>query len=368
MTERREIILLVALCVAALGGAAASLGPRLRAVEATPTAALAVAAETPDNKNWLAVAPGRVEPRSGEIRIAAAITGRIGEVLVKVNDKVFPGEPLIRLVDDELRARQPAAEAQIAMRKRARNDQGASGRTATRRDAEDAIADTERAVVDARAAVDKAAIARRAGNGSEQDLEAARGGLRRSLERLSQRKDELRRLEAESGTPLPNALEGQLLVARAELIGIEAAIEKMTIRAPIAGTVLQINARMGELAAPSVEQPLVAMGDTSGLRVRAEVDERDFGEIAVGQAVTVRAPAFREREFTGKVASIAPIVQASRIASRDQRNLTDVSVAEVVVDLAQGAPLAVGMKVDVYFPRDGRNAQSSPLRTTIGEK
>jgi len=66
----------------------------------------------------------------------------------------------------------------------------------------------------------------------------------------------------------------------------------------------------------------------------------------------VRSAAFRDREFAGKVLSISPIVQSSRISSRDQRNLTDVSVAEVVVDLAEPEPLAVGMKVDVYFRYD----------------
>ena len=88
------------------------------------------------------------------------------------------------------------------------------------------------------------------------------------------------------------------------------------------------------------------------LRLRAELDERDFGGIKIGQTVLVRSAAFREREFAGKVLSIAPIVQSSRISSRDQRNLTDVSVAEVIVDLAEPGPLTVGMKVDVYFRRD----------------
>jgi hypothetical protein len=54
------------------------------------------AAEAPEDKGWQAVAPGRVEPWSGEIKIAAAVVGRIGEVLVGVNDKVFAGEVLVR--------------------------------------------------------------------------------------------------------------------------------------------------------------------------------------------------------------------------------------------------------------------------------
>jgi HlyD family secretion protein len=89
------------------------------------------------------------------------------------------------------------------------------------------------------------------------------------------------------------------------------------------------------------------------LRVRAEIDERDYGAIKVGQRVVVRSAAFRGRDVAGTVSSIAPIIDAGRIGARGQRNLTDVNVAEVVVDLAETGPLAVGMKVDVYFAREG---------------
>ena len=348
ITPRQSIIILVAACVLAVAAAVASLAPGIGAWEM----ARAAGVEAPDSKLWQAVAPGRVEPLSGEIKIVAPVVGRIGEVLVKVNDKVFAGEPLIRLEDDEIRARLLVAQAQIALRKRARNDQHPSSKAANRRQAEDAVADSERAVVEAWSALDKAAAAKRAGNGSNSDIDGSRARLTRAQDRLKQQRAELRRIEAETGTPLPSQTEGQLNIARAELLGVEAAIEKMTIRAATAGTVLQINAKAGELAASSAAQPLVLLGDISAMRVRAELDERDFGKINIGQTVLVRAAAFREHEFAGKVVSIAPIVQPARISSRDQRNLTDVAVAEVVVDLAEPGSLAVGMRVDVYFRYD----------------
>ena len=77
---------------------------------------------TDDPKRWQAVAPGRVEPWSGEVKITAAAMGAIGELLVKPNDKVFAGELLIRLRDEEVVTRVATAEAQVAMRKRARKD------------------------------------------------------------------------------------------------------------------------------------------------------------------------------------------------------------------------------------------------------
>jgi len=326
-------------CLLALAAVIAMLAPRI------PDREAARAAGTEDDKRWQAVAPGQVEPRSGEINIAAPVMGRISEVLVRANDTVFAGEALLRLEDDEARARLASAEAQVGMRKRLRNEQ--SSRTADRRKAEDAVADTERAVAEARLALDKAAAAKRAGGGSQASLDTARAASARAQDRLKQQRDELREIEAEA--PLPNQTEGQLAIARSELTTAEAALDKMTIRAPIAGKVLQVNAKPGELASPSAAQPLVLLGDVSALRVRAEVDEHDFGEIKIGQPAVVRAEAVRGREFAGKVSAIAPIVQPGRINARGPRNLTDVNVVEVLVDLTEPGPLAVGMKADVYF-------------------
>jgi HlyD family secretion protein len=332
----------------AAAGIAFNLGASVRGVHAEE------AARAADEKNWQAVAPGRVEPVSGEIKIAAPLAGVIAEVPVQTGDKVVAGELLVRLRDKEVQARIANAQAQIAMRKRARNDQAPSSRAGERRKAEDAVSDGEKAVVEAQAAFDKTARDRRAGGASDSDLEAARAVLSRARDQRKQLRAELRKLEADPATPLPTPNEGQLNIARTELWAAEAASEKLSIRAPISATVLQVNAKPGELAIPSATQPLLLLGDVSALRVRAELDERDFGEIMIGQAVSVRPAAFRGREFAGKVYSIAPLVGPSR-SSRGQRNQTDVDVVEVLVDLTEPRPLAVGMKVDVYFRYD--NAQ-----------
>jgi HlyD family secretion protein len=342
---KRTAALSIVLGLAALVGVRDVPAPGLRAQEASHPAG----AQAPAEKRWRAVAPGRVEPVSGQIRIAASALGRIDEVLVKINDKVFAGEPLIRLDDEEARARLAAADAQVAFHKRQRDHQSASSRASDRRDAEDSVADAEKSLAEAQSAVDKVAAARRAGGGPDADLDKARAALSIAQNRLVQSRAELRRMEPDA--PLPTQTEGELAVARAEHAVAAATMGRLTVRAPIASTVLQVNARRGELASPA--QPLLVVGDISALRVRAEVDERDYAQIRIGQGVTVRADAFGAREFAGKVASIAPLVEPSSINARGLRTLTDVNVVEVMVDMAEPGLLAVGMKVDVYFSSDG---------------
>jgi len=343
ITPKVKTALLAALNLGVLAISLAVPAARTPALAQARAATIDTAGEQP----WLAVAPGRVEPLSGLIRIAAPVMGVISEVLVKANDTVFAGEPLIRLLDQEARARLATAEAQVGLRRRTRNKESASSGAAARRRAEDAVTDAEMSVSEARSLVDKAAIERRAGRGSDADVNAARSGLTRAQDRLTKQKAELGRIEDDA--PLPTQAEGQLNIARSELLAVQAVTEKMTIRAPIDGTILQINARPGELASPSSTPPLVLIGNVSALRVRAEVDERDIEKIKVGQAVLVRPAAFRGREIAGTVSFIAPLVEAGRHNALGQRNMTDVDVVEVLVDLGEPGPLLAGMKVDVYF-------------------
>lgn len=303
-------------------------------------------------KQWAAVALGRVEPRSREIRLAATTAGRIIEVLVKPNDTVFAGELLVRLDDVEAQARVVMAAARAGASERARDDQSAPRGSGERRRAEDTLAEAEQGHVAARDALDAAVMVRRRSGGAEMMIGPARERYAQAQARLRRAQDDLARIRAGADTPLPNRTEADWLAGRAELTVADAGLERTRLRAPIDGTVLQVAARPGEITTPTAERPLVALGDLTGLRVRAELDERDIGQVKVDQAVTVRANAFPGRDFRGNVTSIAQTVGPGGMTARGPRRQSDIDVLEVTIDLADPGPLKVGMQVDVYFSRD----------------
>jgi HlyD family secretion protein len=348
--SKRNMVIAGGLSLLTLAAAAAVITQGLYGGPRATTAASAQQSE----KRWLAVAPGRVEPPSGIIKVAAPAIGIVSKVLVKVNDTVFAGEPMILLNDDEIQARYTAAEAQAGMRRRLRDEQAATGKALDRRKAEDSAADAETAVFDAQAAVDRAAAQWRATGASADGLTTARAALARAQDELAKRQAALRAIDA----PLLTPNEAQVVSARGDLALARVNLEKLRIRAPIDGTVLQININPGELAAPSSPQPLVLVANLSTLNVRAELDERDVAEIKVGQAALVRAAAFPGKEFAGTVTSIAPLVEASRLGSRGPGNRSDVDAVEAVVKLTQPGPLAAGMKVDVYFSQGNADAKT----------
>lgn len=332
--------------LATLAGAAAAGVQFGRSSAAEPIGAFEPArAGTSEQKRWETVAPGRVESSSREIKISSAILAPIAEVLVHINDAVSAGDLLIRLDDDEALARLALAEAQVEDRRRARDD--AAQPAAEQVKAADRVAASERAVAAARAVLDRILAARRADAASEADLANARSALLDAQERLKQARERLHQLHAAQNAPLASRTETALAVARAEWTIAQKALERTRIRAPIAGTILQVQAKVGEMASPSSE--LAILGDRSSLRVRAELNEHDVGKVTIGQRAVVRADAFRGRDFEGRVSAIAPIVAPGRIGSRGAQALRDTEVVEVLVDLTDASLLVVGLRVDVFF-------------------
>jgi HlyD family secretion protein len=314
---------------------------------------------------WAASAPGRVEPAGGEIRMSALVPGRVAEVLAGVNDKVAAGDLLVRLADEDLMAGVNAKRAEVAVRKRDRDNETVGRAAQDRRTAEDRFADAERQLAFAREDLDRALKVKRTGSGANADLAKVREAVAKATDQVEQTRTALRKALANADTPPPTRLEAALTAARAELSLAEAALERTRIRAPSAGNVLQINARVGETVAPSPENLLVVVGDVSSLRVRAEFEERDIGKVRVGQGAVVRSDAFPGKDFEGTVSSLARSLGPSKLGQRGPRRPTDIDVLEVIIDLTGQPPLLPGMRVDVFLKAEAAMSPAAALTPVL---
>jgi HlyD family secretion protein len=318
-----------------------------------------------EHTNWAASATGRVEPKSGEVRIAADAPGRIDAVAVDINDRVRDGDLLVKLDDSAALAKVKGATAQAASAERTRNEEDARGLAADRRNAEDGVADAERAVFDARQAFDQAQLDKRNGanNVTSEAVNKARNELETAQKKLTTERANLDKVTSKSGMPLQTAREAALAAARAELSLAEVAVEHTRVRAPFDGIVLNVFAKEGEIATPSPENTLLMFGDLSALKVRAEVEERDTAKVRVGQQVIVRADAYPDQDFEGRVASTAQSLSSPRIATRGPRRPNDVEVLEVLIDLDGLPPLLTGMRVDVFFKHEATASTTATSST-----
>ncbi len=325
--------------------------------------AFADTASPPAAPQWAASATGRVEPKDGEIRIATQVPGKIAEVLAKTNDKVEAGDLLLRLDDQDIYVRIAASVAEVGVRERELTEEPATGLALERQKAEDAVAKAQRAVFAAHEAADAVARAFRAGSASAEALAAERAKVVDAVAKLDAERANLNTVNGKSGMPLTTRLESSLATARAELTGAEIALERTRVRAPSSGTVLNMIAKPGETAVPSPESAVLVFGDLSGLRVRAEVEERDAAKVRVGQKVVVKADAFPDKEFEGQVTSISQSLGAPRIATRGPRRPNDVEVVEVMVGLDGNPPLFTGMRVDTFFKLETTASSARPGKT-----
>ena len=136
------------------------------------------------SSQWAASATGRVEPKDGEVRIASQVPGRIVEVLAKTNDKVQAGDLLLRLDDQDIYVKIAAAVAEVGVRVREREEEKVTGLALERRNAEDAVADAERALFAARESFDALCVQLKS-DGGNADAVASRARAKSTPQRPS---------------------------------------------------------------------------------------------------------------------------------------------------------------------------------------
>ncbi|MFN2397046.1 MAG: efflux RND transporter periplasmic adaptor subunit [Gemmatimonadaceae bacterium] len=112
--------------------------------------------------------------------------------------------------------------------------------------------------------------------------------------------------------------QAQLVRARASLDLSQQRLEDATVRAPIAGTVIDKTVSLGQVITSATGAfgggtTLLKMADLSQVRVRAMVNETDIGNVKAGQQATVIVDAYPTRPFQGTVEKIEPqaVVQQS---------------------------------------------------------
>jgi len=120
----------------------------------------------------------------------------------------------------------------------------------------------------------------------------------------------LERLQAGPDSTQVQILERELLLAQLALEEARSELDRTYIRAPFAGTVVEMGAREGEMA--GAYSALARLADLRQLQIRARIDEIDVGWVAPGQAVTVTLDAFPGRPLRGTVQEIAPAVTIDR--------------------------------------------------------
>ena len=135
----------------------------------------------------------------------------------------------------------------------------------------------------------------------------------------------------------------QLVRAEVFLENAKIALDDTSVRSPIAGTVISRPAEVGQVITSPTSAVgggtlLMEMADLNNVRVRALIDEIDIGKITIGQEVTLKVSAYRDKKFVGVVSKIEPM-------SKIDQNVT---TFPVLIDIEnKDNLLLIGMNTDV---------------------
>lgn len=262
---------------------------------------------------------GIVEPASEIIDIGTALAGLVTELHVRPGQFVDKGAPLFVVDDRAARARLLEANAAIG-------EARAAIAEAT------SVRNTAREQLDLYAAIgDPAAVSR-------SEVIRAEGDNKAAVTRLELARARLAAAQAAAGS------------ARTEL-------ERLTVRAPIAGEILAVNIRPGEYVSTmgGNSEPFIRMGETRPLHIRIDIDEDDATRLALGKPAIVSPRGAAERRFEAVFVRAEPLVVPKRSLTNSAQERVDVRVLQVIYALPEKArgTFRVGQQVDAFIPATG---------------
>jgi multidrug efflux pump subunit AcrA (membrane-fusion protein) len=240
--------------------------------------------------------------------VAPQTSGKVVALGVDIGTYVRRGQMLVKLDDAELKLRVEQALAQVEQAK------------ASLRQAEEKIGlrpgqafDPNRVaeVGAARAALD---LADKNLVRAEKLIES--GDVSRSFyDEQRSRRDQLKE-QYEAAVAQARQNYAGVAVARTNVTNAEAALALMRkslsysiIPAPIDGFVAERTADLGEYVSP--QQKVVTIVRINPLRMRIDIPEQAIPEVQLGQSVSVTTSAWPDKNFSGRIARIAPNVSST---------------------------------------------------------
>ena len=326
----------------------------LRSWHAKPDIETAAAAATPPAERRMVVAPGLVEPSSEELKIGSELDGKLRQVRVDEGDRVRRGEAIATLENADYQARVNLAAARLAGQQAGLERLLNGSRAEERREAEAAMREA-RAVLDtATAEWERRRSLLTEGAVSKTEFDAAEREYRVAGARLEAARQHYALVDAAARPDDRQRAEAEIDAARAELANARALLEKTVIRSPIDGVVLRRYRKTGESVIAKDETPIMSLGSTSRLRVRVDVDETDVNRLRVGEAAWVRADAYGERKFPGRVVRIGQILGPKNVRTDRSTEKLDTKILETLIELEPGQQIPVGLRVDAYIQAEAR--------------
>jgi RND family efflux transporter MFP subunit len=142
----------------------------------------------------------------------------------------------------------------------------------------------------------------------------------------------------------------ELDAARAQMTQTQIRLARMTVLAPRAGTILQVNIRPGEYASATPKNPALVLGDVDHLQVRADVDEQNASRLQEGQTATAYVKGDTTKPIELSFVRIEPYVVPKTSLTGSSTERVDTRVLQVIYSFERPTdrPVYVGQQMDLF--------------------
>jgi multidrug resistance efflux pump len=139
--------------------------------------------------------------------------------------------------------------------------------------------------------------------------------------------------------------------ARSQLESMKIMLERLIVRAPVDGQILQVNVRPGQFAALAWKEPMIVLGDVNRLHVRVDIDENDLPRFREGVRAWATVKGRKEPRFALEFVRIEPYVIPKKSLTGDNSERVDTRVLQVLYALPDEPPIKVyvGQQMDVFL-------------------
>jgi HlyD family secretion protein len=295
-------------------------------------------------------AVGLVEASSENIAISLPVPGLAMAVYVKAGDRVSKGQKLFSLDDRDVRAELMLRQSTLDLAKARLERLMSSPRPEEVPAAEARVKETEAQLSDAQVQLDMIESVRDKRAIRAEDLERRKRAVQISSARLEEAKASLHLLRSGTWSKDIEVAKAEVQQALSQVDRVRADLERLTVTAPIAGEVLQCKVRPGEYAAAGpLAQPLILLGATDRLHVRADVDERDAGRVKPEAKVLASVRGDAREKYALRFVRFEPFVVPKRNLTTDATERVDTRVMQVIYALEKGTPVRPGQQMDVLI-------------------
>jgi multidrug efflux pump subunit AcrA (membrane-fusion protein) len=154
--------------------------------------------------------------------------------------------------------------------------------------------------------------------------------------------------------------EADLKAAEAQVELAETNIEILTVRAPRDGVILQLNVREGEYAGTTPTDPLMILGETDHLQIRADVDEQNAPLVVANQPAVAYLKGDTKSPIPLRFIRIEPYVVPKKSLTGDSTERVDTRVLQIIFQFERpAASVYVGQQMDVFMQRPANAAATA---------